>query len=138
MCSSDLSVFLLLFTIAFNFGFGLLQARHRSRWLLFAAVAGNLSVLGWFKYAAFIAQTVTSALAAFGWTVGNPRMSTLLPLGISFFTFHHIMYLTDLRAGRAPGFGLVKYALYIAFFPQVLAGPLVRWSEIMHQFDERP
>ena len=48
------------------------------------------------------------------------------------------MYLTDLRAGRAPRFDLVRYALYIAFFPQVLAGPLVRWSEIMHQFDERP
>ena len=48
------------------------------------------------------------------------------------------MYLADLRAGRAPAFGLTKYALYIAFFPQVLAGPLVRWSEIMHQFDEQP
>ena len=47
------------------------------------------------------------------------------------------MYLTDLRAGRAPRYDLVRYALYIAFFPQVLAGPLVRWSEIMHQFEER-
>ena len=48
------------------------------------------------------------------------------------------MYLTDLQAGSAPRYDLVRYALYIAFFPQVLAGPLVRWSEIMHQFDERP
>src|SRR3712207_1347483 len=48
------------------------------------------------------------------------------------------MYLTDLRAGRAPRYDLVRYALYIAFFPQVLAGPLVRWSEIMHQLEERP
>jgi alginate O-acetyltransferase complex protein AlgI len=48
------------------------------------------------------------------------------------------MYLTDLRAGRAPRYDLVRYTLYIAFFPQVLAGPLVRWSEIMHQLDERP
>jgi D-alanyl-lipoteichoic acid acyltransferase DltB (MBOAT superfamily) len=61
-----------------------------------------------------------------------------LPLGVSFFTFHHIMYLTDLRAGRAPRYGLVDYAFYIGFFPQVLAGPLVRWSEVMHQLDERP
>ena len=59
-------------------------------------------------------------------------------LGISFFTFHHIMYLIDLKARRAPRFDLPHYALYIAFFPQVLAGPLVRWNEIMHQFDERP
>jgi alginate O-acetyltransferase complex protein AlgI len=48
------------------------------------------------------------------------------------------MYLADLRAGIAPRLGLVRYALYIAFFPQILAGPLVRWSEIMHQLDERP
>jgi D-alanyl-lipoteichoic acid acyltransferase DltB (MBOAT superfamily) len=48
------------------------------------------------------------------------------------------MYLADLRAGIAPRLGLVRYALYIAFFPQILAGPLVRWSEIVHQFDERP
>ena len=48
------------------------------------------------------------------------------------------MYLTDLKAGRAPRYGLVPYAFYIAFFPQVLAGPLVRWSEVMHQLGERP
>ena len=67
-----------------------------------------------------------------------PTLDIALPLGISFFTFHHVMYLTDLKAGRAPRYDLIRYALYIAFFPQVLAGPLVRWSEIMHQFDERP
>ncbi len=61
-----------------------------------------------------------------------------LPLGISFFTFHHVMYLTDLRAGIAPRYDLVRYGLYIAFFPQVLAGPLVRWTEIMHPLDQRP
>jgi D-alanyl-lipoteichoic acid acyltransferase DltB (MBOAT superfamily) len=57
-----------------------------------------------------------------------------LPLGISFFTFHHIMYLVDLRKGKAPIYPLGRYALYIAFFPQALAGPLVRWSEVMQQF----
>jgi alginate O-acetyltransferase complex protein AlgI len=57
-----------------------------------------------------------------------------LPLGISFFTFHHIMYLVDLRRGIAPAFPLDKYGLYICFFPQVLSGPLVRWSEVMDQF----
>jgi D-alanyl-lipoteichoic acid acyltransferase DltB (MBOAT superfamily) len=67
-----------------------------------------------------------------------PKLDLALPLGISFFTFHHVMYLTDLRRGQAPRYDLVRYGLYIAFFPQVLAGPLVRWREIMHQFDERP
>ena len=107
--------------------------RTRPPWLIPVAVAANLAVLALFKYLNFFAD-----LASLIPGVAAPHLDWVLPLGISFFTFHHIMYLTDLRAGRAPGFGLTKYALYIAFFPQVLAGPLVRWSEIMHQFDERP
>ena len=97
------------------------------------AIAANLLVLGFFKYFNFFVD-----LANLVPGLGAPKYDIALPLGISFFTFHHIMYLTDLRAGRAPRFDLVRYALYIAFFPQVLAGPLVRWSEIMHQLDERP
>ena len=97
------------------------------------AIAANLLVLGFFKYFNFFADL---AAAVPGLPVS--RYDIVLPLGISFFTFHHIMYLADLRAGIAPRLGLVRYALYIAFFPQILAGPLVRWSEIVHQFDERP
>ena len=79
-------------------------------------------MLGVFKYFDFFAD-----LANLIPGVAAPRFDLALPLGISFFTFHHVMYLTDLRAGRAPRYDLVRYALYIAFFPQVLAGPLVRW-----------
>jgi D-alanyl-lipoteichoic acid acyltransferase DltB (MBOAT superfamily) len=96
-------------------------------------IAANLAVLAVFKYFNFFAE-----LANLLPGIAVPKFDMALPLGISFFTFHHIMYLTDLKAGRAPRYDLVRYALYIAFFPQVLAGPLVRWSEIMHQFDERP
>jgi alginate O-acetyltransferase complex protein AlgI len=108
-----------------------LQTRRRS--LIVLAIAANLLVLGFFKYFNFFA-----GLSAWLPGVTTPKLDIALPLGISFFTFHHVMYLVDLRAGRAPRFDPVRYALYIAFFPQVLAGPLVRWSEIMHQFDERP
>ncbi|MBZ6075421.1 MBOAT family O-acyltransferase [Microvirga puerhi] len=97
------------------------------------AIAANLIVLAIFKYFNFFAD-----VAALIPGVTPPHYDIALPLGISFFTFHHIMYLTDLKAGKAPRFDLVRYGLYIAFFPQVLAGPLVRWSEIMHQFEERP
>ncbi|GJE56341.1 MULTISPECIES: MBOAT family O-acyltransferase [Methylobacterium] len=102
-------------------------------WLIPLAIGANLLILALFKYLNFFADLANLLPGA-----ALPHLDWVLPLGISFFTFHHIMYLTDLRAGRAPAFGLTKYALYIAFFPQVLAGPLVRWSEIMHQFDERP
>jgi D-alanyl-lipoteichoic acid acyltransferase DltB (MBOAT superfamily) len=100
----------------------------KSRVLIVIAIAGNLAVLGLFKYLNFFAGTLTS--------LGIPAgpFDIVLPLGISFFTFHHIMYLVDLGRGKAPQVPLLRYALYICFFPQVLSGPLVRWNEIMHQF----
>jgi alginate O-acetyltransferase complex protein AlgI len=97
------------------------------------AIAANLLVLAIFKYFNFFAD-----LAAYIPGLPTRHFDIALPLGISFFTFHHIMYLTDLKKGKAPLYDPVRYGLYIAFFPQVLAGPLVRWSEIMHQFEERP
>src|ERR1041384_6760911 len=84
--------------------------------------------LGFFKYTNFFAETVTSL----GIPIGP--FAIALPLGISFFTFHHIMYLVDLRKGKAPEYPLDRYALYIAFFPQAIAGPLARWSEVVHQY----
>jgi alginate O-acetyltransferase complex protein AlgI len=101
--------------------------------LITLAIVLNLTVLAIFKYFNFFAD-VTALITS----LPVPKSELALPLGISFFTFHHVMYLTDLRRGEAPRYDLVRYALYIAFFPQVLAGPLVRWREIMHQFDERP
>ena len=124
---------LLAGSILANWCVARIYRRYPGRWLIPAAIAANLALLGVFKYLDFFAD-----LANLIPGLEAPRLGLALPLGISFFTFHHIMYLADLRAGRAPAFGLTRYALYIAFFPQVLAGPLVRWSEIMHQFDERP
>ncbi|MFD0937699.1 MBOAT family O-acyltransferase, partial [Methylobacterium trifolii] len=124
---------LLLGSILLNWWVARAYLGTRRAVLIPLAIGANLAVLGLFKYLDFF-----SDLANLIPGLDAPRLGWVLPLGISFFTFHHIMYLSDLRAGRAPAFGLVKYALYIAFFPQVLAGPLVRWSEIMHQFDERP
>lgn len=107
--------------------------KSRAGGLITGVIVANLAVLALFKYLNFFADLA-------GMIPGLPavKFDLALPLGISFFTFHHVMYLTDLRRGQAPRYDLVRYALYIAFFPQVLAGPLVRWREIMHQFDERP
>ncbi len=104
--------------------------RFRRKSILWCAMAADLLSLGLFKYFDFFSGLL------FG--PASPGLGLALPLGISFFTFHHVMYLADLNAGRAPRFSLVRYAIYIAFFPQVLAGPLVRWREMMHQLDERP
>jgi len=107
--------------------------KTRAGGLITLAIIANLAVLGLFKYLNFFGD-----LAGMIPGLPAPKFDLALPLGISFFTFHHVMYLTDLRRGQAPRYDLMRYALYIAFFPQVLAGPLVRWREIMHQFDERP
>lgn len=103
--------------------------RRRHKAVIVAAIAGNLAVFGSFKYGAFIAENISRL---FQWPIAPWRLA--LPLGISFFTFHHIMYLVDLRRGRAHTYPLDRYALYICFFPQVLSGPLVRWNEVMEQF----
>jgi alginate O-acetyltransferase complex protein AlgI len=101
--------------------------------VLVAAIAANLLCLAAFKYLGFFAGIVAGAA---GWQLGLARLA--LPLGISFFTFHHIIYLADPLKGPAPRYGLRDYALYIALFPQILAGPLVRHSEIIHRFRLAP
>lgn len=127
--------FLPLLVVSITLNWLIAEAFHRTRagGLITLAIIGNLAVLALFKYFNFFAD-----LAAMIPGLPAPKLDLALPLGISFFTFHHVMYLTDLRRGQAPRFDLVRYGLYIAFFPQVLAGPLVRWREIMHQFEERP
>ena len=93
------------------------------------SIVANLAVLGFFKYANFISENLAYLFQRPFW-----HFNIALPLGISFFTFHHIMYLVDLRRGKAPEYPLGRYALYISFFPQAIAGPLARWSEVMQQF----
>lgn len=122
-------VLLLIASIVLNWLAARAYERFKLRWILTAAIVLNLAVLGVFKYSNFAASNLAPLL---GQPV--PQIELALPLGISFFTFHHIMYLVDLRRGKARLYAFDRYALYISFFPQLLAGPLVRWSEVMEQF----
>jgi len=120
---------LLVLSILINWLAALAYVRTKATIVITTAIVANLAVLALFKYANFLAYNV-------GLVLGRPMpvLDIALPLGISFFTFHHIMYLVDLRKGKAPTYSLDHYALYIAFFPQALAGPLARWSQVMQQF----
>lgn len=122
-------ILLLALSIMINWLAVLAFARTKRRTILTAAIVFDLLVLGVFKYANFFAYNLGMVLDR-----PMPKLDIALPLGISFFTFHHIMYLADLRRGKAPFYSLGRYALYISFFPQAIAGPLARWSEVMHQF----
>ena len=102
---------------------------RRDAWLL-AGVAGNLLVLGVCKYANFFGDNLAALLGT-----RAPSWDIVLPLGISFFTFGKISYLVDLRRGTDRHiYGLLDFATFVAFFPQLIAGPLVRPHEIIGQF----
>jgi alginate O-acetyltransferase complex protein AlgI len=123
---------LLVASIVLNWLAAQAYAASKRAALVVIAIAGNLSVLFLFKYANFFISNVDSLL-----NLPVTRLDLILPLGISFFTFHHIMYLVDLRRGRAESCSLPHYALYICFFPQAIAGPLARWSEVGRQYGKQ-
>ncbi len=101
---------------------------RRDAWLV-AGVAMNLLVLGVCKYADFAADSLAGLLGA-----THAAWGIVLPLGISFFTFQKISYLVDLRRGDRHVYGLLEFAAFVTFFPQLIAGPLVRHNEIIPQF----
>jgi alginate O-acetyltransferase complex protein AlgI len=99
------------------------------RSLLAAGVAGNLALLGYFKYSVFIVENV-GALAGLDFSI----RAVVLPLGISFFTFQQIAYLVDAAEGEASEYRFLDYCLFVTFFPQLIAGPIVHHREMMPQF----
>jgi D-alanyl-lipoteichoic acid acyltransferase DltB (MBOAT superfamily) len=107
--------------------------RARARWIPLFGVALNLAVLGLFKYADFFRATADALLgeAFHPWDL-------ILPLGISFFVFQKISYLIDLRRGDRHIYGFLDFCMFVSFFPQLIAGPIVRHNEIIHQFREDP
>jgi alginate O-acetyltransferase complex protein AlgI len=100
------------------------RQRAARRWLI-AGVGANLALLGWFKYANFLIHDVAQLHA--------PELDIFLPLAISFFTFQQIIYLVESSSGERADTGLLPYAAFIAFFPHLIAGPIVQPREIMPQ-----
>lgn len=132
---------LILASILFNYRAAFAVDRWRgtaagSR-LLAAVVAANLAVLALFKYANFAAENLNAALAALG-ASPVPMPMVVLPIGISFFTFHAISYVVDVhRRDAVAQKGPVEAALYLLLFPQLIAGPIVRYRDIAAQLTRR-
>jgi alginate O-acetyltransferase complex protein AlgI len=128
---------LMLFVTANAFAAGQILAHVTGRWrkvLLAASICVDLAVLGFFKYYDFFLSNVVAALADLGVAASLPVMRIILPVGISFYTFHAISYVVDVYRGKVePEPSFVNIALYISFFPQLIAGPIVRASFIMPQ-----
>ena len=101
-------------------------ASRRRAWLV-GSIALDLGILGFFKYYNFFADSVRAAGPA--WAL--PALSVILPVGISFYTFHTISYIVDVAVGRVrPTRNLLEYMAYVALFPQLVAGPIVRYAQI--------
>ncbi len=100
--------------------------------LLLIAVSSTLAILGYFKYFNFTIVTVNNIL-----NISYPLSDILLPIGISFYTFQALSYVFDIyRETLAPSESLKEYALFVSFFPQLVAGPIVRASELLPQLKE--
>jgi D-alanyl-lipoteichoic acid acyltransferase DltB (MBOAT superfamily) len=129
--------FLMLFVSANAFAAGQTLGRATRPWrtaVLAASICIDLAILGFFKYYDFFLSNVAATLAELGVAASPPVMRIILPVGISFYTFHAISYVIDVYRGKVePEPSFLKIALYIAFFPQLIAGPIVRASFIMPQ-----
>jgi D-alanyl-lipoteichoic acid acyltransferase DltB (MBOAT superfamily) len=129
---------LLLGSAAFNYFAGRLIAAYRlaggkGRLLLASAIAPNLALLGYFKYANFFVNALDAA-TGLHWALGT----IILPLGISFFTFTQLAFLVDVWRGVAAERSFSKYLLFVTFFPHLVAGPILHHAEVMPQFGRAP
>jgi D-alanyl-lipoteichoic acid acyltransferase DltB (MBOAT superfamily) len=124
---------LLIGQISVTFALTCLHQRTKSAWPLAAGVAVNLAALGTFKYLNFIFMSVTAAIG-----VRQEPFNIVLPIGISFFTFQLISYLIDRMRDDAPVYPFRRFALFVMFFPHLIAGPIVRHNELIPQFDGDP
>ncbi|WP_274361690.1 MBOAT family O-acyltransferase [Paenibacillus thermotolerans] len=128
---------ILLFNVLLGWIGGLLLERSRSaafsRFVLAASIAGQIAFLFYFKYLGLFVHTFAS-LTSIPLKYDNPG----LPIGISFFTFHLISYLVDVYRKVAPAMtSYPKLLLYISMFPQLVAGPIIRYADVQHQLDRR-
>lgn len=109
---------------------------ERKMWLLLS-MAVNLGFLGFFKYGNFLLDNFVSLLGAVGIDFQAMPMDIVLPMGISFYTFQTMSYTIDIYRGRiAPARSFLDFALYVSFFPQLVAGPIVRAQGLIGQFYE--
>ncbi|MCF0245071.1 MAG: MBOAT family protein [Bacteroidaceae bacterium] len=126
-----LYVFLMLVSVLINYVCGIMVNKW-GKWSLILGVLGNLLFLGVFKYAGFFANIITQ----FGYPVPAPDID--LPIGISFYTFQSISYLVDVYRGEAPvQKKFTGLLLYISMFPQLIAGPIVRYNTVAQEINNR-
>jgi alginate O-acetyltransferase complex protein AlgI len=123
---------MLLISLAANYGFSRALERTKSKWLLAAAVTINLIPIAYFKYSGMFAGLVT-AKAQTG--LFHEKLGSLLPIGISFYTFQQIAYLVDIYTGKFKPTDGLRFVFCTTFFPHLVAGPIVQFKDLVPQLD---
>ncbi|MCX6197834.1 MAG: MBOAT family protein [Bacteroidetes bacterium] len=135
-------ILILFFTIIIDYFAGILleneKNAQRKKWWLIASLIANIGVLAVFKYFNFLNGNLSGLCTFFGSTNPIPYLSILLPIGLSFHTFQAMSYTIEVYRGNQKAerhFGI--YALYVMFYPQLVAGPIERPQNMLHQFYEK-
>jgi alginate O-acetyltransferase complex protein AlgI len=114
------------------------SARRRLAWLTLSLVF-NLGLIVFFKYAGFLIRSIDAVAGLIGRPGLLPALTLLLPLGISFYIFESISYTVDIYRGQArPARSLLHYALFISIFPKLIAGPIIRYTDVEEQYRHLP
>ncbi|MEM7151509.1 MAG: MBOAT family O-acyltransferase [Myxococcota bacterium] len=114
-------------------------ARRRQNLWLLASLVGNLGLLGYFKYANFFIEAFSDIVGTMGFQVQGFHLDVVLPLGISFYTFQSLSYTLDVWRGKLdPEPSFRRFAVFVVFFPQLVAGPIVRARQFLPQLHAGP
>ncbi len=133
---------LLFFSTGLDFfaalGFDRMRTPRGRRGLLTLSLVANLGLLGFFKYYNFFVESGAAFLRWLGLPAGDATLQILLPIGISFYTFHSLSYTIDVyRGALKPVRSFSDFMLFVTFFPELVAGPIVRASQFLYQLDEK-
>ncbi len=141
MCWNASYALLILFSTAITYGSGLLLEKCGRKWkktVVFLCLAINLAVLAYFKYFNFFAENLNEIFAYLNVQFSIAKFDILLPVGISFYTFQALGYILDVYRGDVKAErNFLKYALFVSFFPQLVAGPIERSKDLLYQLNEK-
>ncbi len=139
-CWSSKFLGLIILSTLINYFFGLLisKAKHRSKLYLSIGIVLNLVILGYFKYFNFFIDNLIALFRLFGTEVNLHPLQIILPIGISFYTFQGISYLTDIYRKQTEACkDYLSFSIFITFFPQLVAGPIERASNLLPQITSK-
>ncbi|HEX7282141.1 MAG TPA: MBOAT family O-acyltransferase [Vicinamibacterales bacterium] len=115
---------------------GMVESPARRKLWLWLSILSNLGLLGFYKYFDFFVDNVAAAGAAIGWNVPHVALRVMLPAGISFYTFQSMSYTIDVYRGHAPPrTRFIDVAAFVSFFPHLVAGPIMRATNLLPQFE---